>query len=248
MTLAVAGYLTFPADPRVAHWAGAALYCARDVLGQGGERRHGETWYPGVDALPNDPRGTIAGVPLAGPWEDHVTPPQSWHRAQLSVVFPGYPQQDTDESDAAHRFRRDRDAAHMDGLLPEGPNRRRHLREAHAFILGIPLNVATGSPLAVWEGSHQVMGRAMARVFNTVPPEDWGDLDMTDAYVAARRTVLQSCKRVELRQSPGTSVLLHRHLIHGVAPWRPGATPDEGRMVAYFRPEVDDLMDWLNAP
>jgi hypothetical protein len=248
VTLAAAGHLVFPADRRVARWAAAALPLARDLLAKGGDRRHGGTWYPGVDALPNDANGAIAGVPLAGPWESHVTPPKAWHRAQLSVVFPGYPQQDAGENDAAHRFRRDRDAAHMDGLLPEGSQRRRHLREAHGFILGIPLNAATGSPLVVWEGSHHVMGRAMAQAFQGVRPEDWGDLDVTDAYVAARRTVLQTCKRVEVRLAPATSVLLHRHLIHGVAPWQPGATPDEGRMVAYFRPEVGDLSDWLDTP
>jgi hypothetical protein len=54
-----------------------------------------------------------------------VAGPLPLHRAQVSVTYPGYPAPDPEESDAAHRFRRDRDAAHLDGLLPVGPEKRR---------------------------------------------------------------------------------------------------------------------------
>lgn len=204
-------------------------------------RRHGGTWFVGVDALPNGPDGAIDGVPLRGAWD---LPPLLMHRAQVSIVYEGYPGRDPDESAAAHRFRRDRDAAHMDGLLPEGPDRRRHLREAHAYILGIPLNDVPASPLVVWPGSHRIMGRAFVAAFDGVPPDRWGDMDVTDTYQAARAEVLATCTRTPVPLRPGGSVLLHRHLIHGVAPWEGPATP-EGRAVAYFRPEVAALADWL---
>lgn len=231
------GYTVFDPDPRVTHWADAALAVARGL--DVSERRHGGTWFVGVDALPNQPDGSINGVKLVGPWD--VAGP--WHRAQLSIVFPGYPRQDPDESDAAHRYRIKRDAAHMDGLLPEGPKRQRHLREPHRFILGIPLNDVSASPLVVWPGSHLVMGAAFQKRFEGIAPDDWGDIDVTDTYQAARRKVFDLCPRIEVVMRPGQSVLLHRHLIHGVAPWQ-GSDVREGRMVAYFRPQ-GPYADWL---
>ena len=41
-------------------------------------------------------------------------------------------------------------------------------------------------------------------------------------------------------------MILHRHLIHGVAPWAEGAVAEPpGRMVAYFRPVLPDVAAWL---
>ena len=91
--------------------------------------------------------------------------PKAWHPAQLSVIYPGYPRKDPDESEQAHRYRRLHDAAHVDGLLPVGPARRRHLREPHGFILGLPLNRVSASPLVVWEGSQQVMQGAFIKLY-----------------------------------------------------------------------------------
>ncbi|MEL7178973.1 MAG: hypothetical protein AAFN63_04000 [Pseudomonadota bacterium] len=237
------GFIVFPHDPGLATWAEAARRVGEAVLAQGGERRHGGTWFVGVDALPNAPDGSVAGVPLLGAWRDYATLPATWHAAQLSVVFPGYPLQDKDESDAAHRFRRDRDAAHVDGLLPEGPQKRRHLREPHGFILGLPLDDVDASPLVVWRGSHQIMRAAFHEVYAGLAPQDFGDLDVTEVYQQARRTVFETCERVELTAMPGQAILLDRHLVHGVAPWAPGA-PGDMRMMAYFRPLVD-AGDWL---
>ncbi len=237
------GFAKLPYDGRVADWAAAAHRVALGVSEE--PLRHGGTWRVGVDALPNASDGRIAGVPLCGAWEDLVEVPKTWHRAQLSVVFPGYPKQDADESDAAHRFRLNRDAAHVDGLLPEGPARRRHLREPHAFVLGLPLNVASGSPLVVWRGSHVIVRRAFAAAFAGVAPKDWGDVDVTDVYQAARREVFDTCERVELPALPGEATLLDRHVVHGVAPWGDGTAPPEGRMVAFFRPMVRETADWL---
>ncbi|KQI73044.1 hypothetical protein AN191_03875 [Loktanella sp. 5RATIMAR09] len=237
------GYHVFPHDPAVARWAAAAKLAAIEVLAYGGERRHGNTWFVGVDALPNAPDGSIGDMPLAGAWQAHVKAPPTWHRAQLSVIFPGYPQQDLGETDAAHRFRRDRDAAHMDGLLPEGPQKRRHLREPHGFILGLPLDEVHASPLVVWRGSHDIMRAAFRAAFAGIPPAQWRDVDVTEVYQDARRKVFATCDRIEVVAAPGQAVLLDRHLLHGVAPWAQDA---QGlmRMVAYFRPQIS-IEDWL---
>ena len=237
------GYCVFPFERAVADWAAAAAIAGRAVLAEGGERRHGRTWFVGVDALPNDTDGAVNGVPHCGAWRSFVQAPAQWHRAQLSVVFPGYPRQDPDESDAAHRFRVLKDAAHVDGLLPEGPSRRRHLREPHSFILGLPLDETEAAPLVVWPGSHRQMGRAFAAAFANVPAADWGEVDVTDVYQAARKAVFADCPRVEVNARPGQAILLHRHLLHGVAPWTEGAKGDM-RMIAYFRPQ-GPMQDWL---
>lgn len=239
MSLARDGYLHLPHDPAVARWAAAAAGVAADL--DLTERRHGGTWFVGVDALPNDASGGVAGVPLAGAWADHVSLPATWHRAQVSIVWPGYPGRDAGESDAAHAYRRDRDAAHLDGLLPEGPDKRRHLREPHGFILGLPLGDVADSPLVVWPGSHRIMGDAMRAALADVPPDGAGDVDLTDIYQAARRQVFATCPRVELPARRGEVTLLHRHVLHGVAPWGAGGEP---RAIAYFRPLVP-VADWL---
>ena len=250
--LAAEGFAVLPADPRVAAWADAARRKACDVLADPEARsqwlRHGGTWFVGVDALPNAPDGSVDGVPLAGPWEGLIAWPAALHRAQVSAVYPGYPQQDSGESDANHRFRRTRDAAHLDGLLAEGPDRRRHLREPHAFILGLPLTEAApgAAPLVVWEGSHRIMGAALRARLEGVRPEDWAMEDLTDAYSEARRRVFEDCPRRALPLLPGQSVLVHRLAIHGVAPWAEGAwAAPEGRVIAYFRPLLAEIADWL---
>jgi hypothetical protein len=206
-----------------------------------------------VDALPNGPDGAVAGGPPLGGAAlgeaARVAGPLPLHRGQVSVTYPGYPAPDPEESDAAHRFRRDRDAAHLDGLLPVGPEKRRHLRELHAFILGITVTEADpdAAPLVVWEGSHHRIRAAFARAFDGVPAEEWGEIDMTGAYAEVRRAVFASCPRREVPLRPGQCVLVHRHAIHGVAPWREGArAAEDGRAIVYFRPEVARPKDWLN--
>ena len=240
MTVQTAGFAVFDHDPRVLDWARAALASDFDV----GPWRHGGTWAVGLDALPNAPDGSVGGVPLAGPWEGLIDSPDTWHRAQLSTTRPGYPGRDAGESDAAHRFRRDRDAAHVDGLLPVGPDRRRFLREPHAFILGIPLTPATVSPLVVWPGSHRIIGAALAQAVAARSDLDLGDVDLTDAYAAARRKCLSDCPRRPVPLAPGQAVLLHRHLLHGMATWDDDLAQDR-RIVAYFRPQTTPAR-WLS--
>ena len=238
-----AGYRVYGADPDVLRWAEAAARVT-DTLDLTPDR-HGGTWCAGVDALPNAPDGSVEGVPLTGPWAADIDAGGRWHRAQVSVVHPGYPRQDPDESDAAHRFRRDRDAAHMDGLLPEGPKRRRHLREPHAFILGLPLGQVLSAPLVVWPGSHRIMRKAFQKAFEGLAPESYGEADVTEVYQASRREVFDRCPRTPVPLRAGESVVMHRMLIHGVAPWQ-GPPVAGGRAVAYFRP-LTDPGDWLSA-
>lgn len=242
------GLLHLPWDRQVAAWAEAAAAVAASLPIPPDDLRHGGTWRVGVDALPNPPDGSIGSVPLGGAWARFVEVPDIWHKAQLSVVYPGYPRQDPDEGDAAHRYRLRRDAAHVDGLLPEGPARRRHLREPHAFILGLPLTVSAGSPLVVWQGSHVVMRAAFAEAFHGHDPQTWGDLDVTEVYQTARRRVFETCARVTLPAKPGEATLLHRLTLHGVAPWGDAPALAAGRMIAYFRPQLSEPARWLTDP
>ena len=242
-------------DTWIDHARGPALAATADPGLQAEWLRHGGTWFVGVDALPNDAAGRVGEGPgLRGAAISAAvaeTGVRTLHRAQVSVTYPGYPLQDVGESDAAHRFRVGRDAAHLDGLLPEGAQKRRHLREPHAWILGIALTQADAgaAPLVVWEESHRIIGRAFAEAFEGVPPADWGDLDLTDIYKAARAEVFATCRRVEVPLALGESVLLHRHVIHGVAPWQTGArAAPEGRAVTYFRPCFEDPSEWLTRP
>lgn len=235
------GFAVFDRDLRVAKWAKAAHQVALGVASDPAEKarwlRHGRTWFVGVDALPNEEDGSIGGAALGGPWEALVDPPAHWHRAQLSITYPGYPHQDAGETDAGHRFRIRRHSAHVDGiLLEEG---RRFLREPHSFVLGLPLNVSDASPLMVWPESHLLIGPAL-RMARQVSE------DITEAYKAIRKTCFDTIEPVPVRPVPGQSILLHRHLLHGVAPWLEGdVMPPEGRMIAYFRPQMEILETWF---
>ncbi|SEW17738.1 hypothetical protein SAMN04488515_1417 [Cognatiyoonia koreensis] len=231
------GFAIWDHDPALVDWARAAYRKVKSL--DTTARRHRATWFVGVDALDNAPDGSVGDVV----WPHRAMAPH-WHCAQVSIVYPGYPRQDADESDAAHAFRKRRDAAHVDGLLPVGSQRRRYLREPHAFILGVPLNRVTASPLVVWEGSHLIMRAAFNDALAGVPSAAWGDVDLTDVYQSARRRVFDTCARIELSVTVGQATFLHRHLVHGVAPWR-GPETEEGRIIAYFRPEVSDIGAWL---
>ena len=60
-----------------------------------------------------------------------------YHKAQLSVIFPGYPKPRTGDSEAAFEYRRKRDAAHVDGLLPIGVEKT-YLVEPHGVFWVFP--------------------------------------------------------------------------------------------------------------
>ena len=205
------GFRVFRFDDRVARWAAAAWAKTPEILADPEMAhwyRHQRTWFVGVDALENSEDGAIDGVPLEGPWE--VTGP--WHRGQVSVVFDGYPKQDADESDAAHRFRINRCAAHLDGVLAEGPGKRRYLREPHSFVLGIALNTAEegAAPLVIWPGSHEIIRAAFVELYRGIDPDKWADVDVTEGYAQARRWVFERCAPVDVPLQPGEAVLVLR--------------------------------------
>jgi len=181
------------------------------------------------------------------PWDALDLTPTRLHRAQVSAVYPGYPQPDPDDTPTAHRYRLTRDAAHLDGLLPLGPDRRRKIKEPHAWILGLPLTDCPASPLVVWPGSAAVLRAALRAALAPHDPASWADIDVTDAYTAARKQVFDTCPRVELPVKAGQATLLHRLTLHGVAPWAPSCR-DPDRIIAYFRPELPSVQDWITAP
>ncbi|MDW4496643.1 hypothetical protein R5H30_01515 [Sulfitobacter sp. D35] len=253
------GWAVFPSEPATVDWARHALEAADAAVSDPGlaDMLQCEgTWFVGLEALPNDAAGAVgASGPLRGEAAEAAGRicggMPALHRAQLSITYPGYPRRRHGESDAAFRYRRDRDAAHVDGVLGVGTPKRRFVREPHAFILGIMLTEADAgaAPLVAWEGSHRVMREAFRRAFAGQDAQNPGDVDVTEAYVAARRVVFETCRRVVLTGPPGTGVLLHRLTLHGVAPWADGAQADpRGRAIAYFRPAIDgDVAAWLAA-
>jgi hypothetical protein len=242
------GWQKLGPDPAIAAWAKVAREAALHTLATTEETwRCGGTWFVGVDALPNAPDGSINATPF--PWDALPLTPEPLHKAQLSVIRPGYPQPSPDETPAAFAFRRDRDAAHLDGLLPIGPDKHRMVKEPHAWILGLPLNDTTASLLTVWEGSHDLIRAALLKALDPHPPETWGNIDITDAYQAARKHIFAICRRIELPARPGEATLLHRLTLHGVAPWKTAdQAPPEGRMIAYLRPHLANVYQWLAAP
>ena len=251
------GWTTFGADPQVLDWLDASEAAARHSLTDPAfEQWHrcGRTWFAGVNALANDETGAVAsGPPLGGEVvrfaANRAGGPFAWDRAQVSVCWPGYPKQGEGESNDAFAYRCKRDAAHVDGLLPVGPERRRFLREHHRFILGLPVGRAdaAASPFVLWEGSHRMVRETLAAAFGDRPPATWRDIDVTGVYHALRRRIFAECRRVVVTAGRGEAFLVHRLALHGIAPWRGQAAVGE-RMVIYFRPESGDPAAWLHAP
>jgi len=249
----------FPFDPALANWVNHVLPAAKQTRFEDAHRqwlRCGETWFAGVNVLPNDNTGAIAGgAPLTGMAVDFLRDqlkisPLKWEAAQVSICYPAYPQPMIGESEAAFRYRRDKCAAHIDGILPEGEKRRRHLREHHRFILGIPLTHYDegAAPLVVWEGSHEIVRQTLRQSYGDLPAALWGDVDIIDVYHDLRNRIFDECERVEIIAEPGESYIVHRLALHGIAPWRNPAVADPGcRVICYFRPETPSPEDWLKA-
>ena len=246
--LATRGWARFPVDAASLAWARAAADAAETALADPVLRDQWlvceGTWFVGVDALPTGPDGAVAGVALAGAAVSFLGAIPPLHPAQLSAVFPGYPRPRDGESAAAFRYRRDRCAAHVDGIIADGPDRRRKVLEPHAWILGIGLADAPhdAAPLTVWDGSHRVMADALIPVLQAA--QDPAQADVTEVYQAARRTVFDRCPRRTIPLGLGEAVIVHRHLLHGIAPW--SAEPTGRRMTAYFRPIAPfGHQDWM---
>ena len=256
--LQLKGWTKFSLDNDIVHWITEALpYCRRiseDKKNIKNWMRCGGTWFAGVNIIENNLKGSIAGGPsLTGRVIDFVDKNFSsgieWDQGQLSIVYEGYPKPNPLESSSATRFRIKRDAAHVDGLLPIGSQRKRMLREPHAFILGIPMTVADTncSPLVVWEGSNKIIRDYFTKALSSYNESDWGKVDLTETYKEARKVCFEECKRVIVHGWPGETYLIHRLSLHGIAPWSfKGKKPMDGRMICYFRPHLDNLSDWLN--
>ncbi len=266
-TFPESGWIRFDYDPTLLGWLQHATTAAIDSVANPRNSqwlRHQGTWFVGVNALPNNAFGQIGDSEnldgFAVRWLRryvHSAFKQSsssyekiaWDSAQVSVCYPGYPKRSSDESEAAHLFRVQRDAAHVDGLLKEGPSRARYLREHHAFILGIPVSEysSSASPFVVWEGSHKIIQRRLQETLASIPPQQWQSTDISQTYVDARQEVFNQCKRTEVYAQVGESFAVHRLAVHSMAPWADGATSDEnGRMIAFFRPQIIDATQWLN--
>ena len=88
--------------------------------------------------------------------------------------------------------------------------------------------------------------RPCATHFGDLPPQEWGEVDVTEAYHAARRRIFAECPRVEIAAKPGEAYLVHRLALHGMARWGEGATAGaDGRMIVYFRPILFGPRGWL---
>ena len=255
--LADLGWCLFDHDPKLVDWALAALPSARLAIRDPALAHQFQcegTWFVGLDALPNDTEGRIRGSgPLQGHVVDVLRSAGVWsdlHPGQISVTYPGYPKPRDGETPAAFRYRLRRDAAHIDGIIATGPERRRFISEPHAWILGIPLSEAdaNAAPLVVWSGSPAIIRHGLLEALSPYPPTQWESIDVTDAYQSARRQVFETCPRIELPLRPGQAVLLHRLALHGVAPWQQGAKASaDGRMIAYFRPPMPGgVSAWLD--
>jgi len=254
------GWAKWPVDAAVQHWIDAARPVAEARVGDPKEQAEWlqceGTWFVGVDTLPNAPDGTVANSgPLTGAAIEGASALYGQlplHRGQVSVIYPGYPKPRKGEGEGAFRYRLNRDGAHVDGLLAVGDARQRMLKERHAYILGLPMTRSSpdASPLVVWEGSHVIMRAAFDDVLGNLPEAEWEHVDLSEPYQAARRKVFETCPRILLPAKPGETYLLHRHALHGVAPWADGAkAEDAGRMIAYFRPELPaGTKDWLERP
>ena len=262
------GWVKFDHDSKLASWQQLALPAAiESVTSEHNKQWHRQqgTWFVGVNALPNDAQGRIAGskalsgaavnflrryVQSAFGILDLTSTGIEWDRAQVSVCYPDYPKKSPEESDTAHLFRLQHDAAHVDGLLRARGSKARYLREHHAFILGIPLSKysANAAPFVVWENSHTIIQQRLRERFSEVPVQDWHNEDISQAYIQARREVFTVCDRKEIYAQPGESFAVHRLAVHGMAPWAKHASSDSsGRMIAYFRPQIIDAWQWLNA-
>ena len=247
------GWVKFKFDERVVRWANAANskiisklknkeIFDNNLTCQG-------TWFVGVDALENDTDGALGEISLSGPFESLMKRAEArgLHAAQVSIIFEGYPKPRDQESESSFNFRLKRDAAHVDGLIADFPGGPRKLKEPHAYVLGIPLNQAPkgASPVVVWEGSHHIISKAFSSLFMNRDPEEWADLDVREVYTQTRKSIFEKCKRRVLHANLGESYMIHRLCLHGISAWDFEIKNfNEGRKIAYFRPELQHLTRW----
>ena len=83
-------------------------------------------------------------------------------------------------------------------------------------------------PWCCGKASHHILGAAFRRALAGTPQEHLHEVDITDIYQSARREVFETCPRIELPAKPGEAYVLHRHCLHGVAPWAETASAGAG--------------------
>ena len=66
------------------------------------------TWFVGVDVLPNNSSGDFTNAKLPNVFKSFMDKInlKPYHKAQLSVIFPGYPKPRIGDSEAAFEYRR----------------------------------------------------------------------------------------------------------------------------------------------
>ncbi len=150
--------------------------------------RHRRTWFVGVDALPTCPMAVCPAVRRCRRGDCFPARSPRLHRpvahgAALRLL-PRLSQRDDDESESQQPLPRQTRCGPCGRPPWRGPERRRHLREFHDLILGLPLNAASAdaAPLVVWRGSHVMMQKLFTDALAHLAPEEWGAVDLTDLY------------------------------------------------------------------
>ncbi len=247
------GWCKFDADQAILAWVETALPYAQTCLNEPEMQhwwRYQNTWFVGVNCLANDIGGSLENGPAIGGAAIDFIQQELSHRlsnhldrAQVSVICPGYPKASSRDSDSAFRYRQQRDAAHVDGLLKEG--KERYAREYHAYILAIGMNDsdAAASPFVVWDGSHQVIQQALSRELSGFPADNAANRPITDCYQEARKRIFETCQRVQVPLKQGEALVAHRLLLHGTATWQ--SNQSFPRMLCFFRPQTMGLSQWL---
>lgn len=259
--LAQKGWHRLSASEELNAWSEVHLSAAQNCMGDKQHKqwwRYQNTWFAGVNALPNDDKGAVGDKPplpqsLRQLLADYCqTSIQAMDQGQISALFPGYPQPDPQQSKAANHFRKHHFAAHLDGLVPHGPDRRRLLTEQHSFILGISLtdHPANAAPLMVWPGSHMILQKWLIDHLGSLPESDWCTFDLTQSYQQTRQQILADIQPQAIHLDQGDAYVFHRHMLHGMGSWPPKAVDHnaQGRILAYFRPCWHQPQAWLHGP
>lgn len=257
-TLDALGWEIFERDADIVQWAAEAKEIVEKKLAQKDfpqkDLRCGGTWFAGVNFLGNSTSGKLETKNLQGKIIASIMSRfresfDEWDSAQISICYPGYPKPMASEGVAAFNYRIKKCAAHVDGILPLGNNRRRFVREHHAFIFGIPLSRFNrfASPLVIWEGSHHIILDTFHKIFSSLSSSEWPQLDVTFQYKEARKKVFATCPKKVIWVPLGGCFVLHRMCLHGISPWAKNAQAEPcGRIMAYFRPKLLCEKNWIN--
>ena len=252
------GWRFFPEDKHMFEWANHAKRWVKKKLSKGqytdSQLRCAGTWFVGVNFLENNSIGELGDVdfysrPIMEVMTEFGNYVSGWDQGQVSICYPGYPKKMSDESEAAFKYRKQMFGAHVDGILPMGKNRRRYFKEAHAFVLGIPLSSFNkdAAPLVVWEKSHLIVRSMIWKKLKDFEVRTWSDIDITETYHEARRLVFRVCKPKIIWAPVGSGFIVHRHTLHGIKPWASGGVSEDcGRMIAYFRPMFTKNEYWAS--